>query len=383
VATTLAKIVLGTSDHRSPTPYTKNSTLAETAVEITDTMVYRKIFLPSVVFSHSMKRSTNSGIAATLTKRVHRADARFPGVEMARTKVPPAQNCQHVRVSDALDELVRLLDLEPIEFNIFRGTQPDEERQRVFGGQVAGQALMAAGRTVEAGTVHSLHAYFLRPGDPTVPILYEVDRIRDGRSFSTRRVVAIQRGQAIFNLSASFHVEEAGPEHQIAMPEVPDPETLPTLPERLEQWRDRLSGWHYRPHPIDQRYIGSLPWVGDSQPEPRQQLWLRADGQLPDDPLLHACVAVYASDLSLYDTIVKGHEVRWDAPYFMGASLDHCMWFHRPFRADEWLLYDTESPIATAARGLARGFFFDSAGRLVASVAQEGLVRFLGPTPNN
>ena len=287
-------------------------------------------------------------------------------------------------MQQAVDDLIALLDLEPIEVNIFRGTQPDEERLRVFGGQVAGQALMAAGRTVEAGRVHSLHAYFLRPGDPKVPILYEVDRIRDGRSFSTRRVVAIQQGEAIFNLSASFHVDERGPEHQFPMPEVPDPETLPTLPERLAQWKDRLSDWYYRPHPIDQRYIGSIPWASregaGADAGPYQRLWLRADGELPDDPLLHACIAAYASDLSLYDTILGPHEVRWDGE-FMGASLDHCMWFHQPFRADDWLLYDMDSPIAADARGLARGSFFDRAGRLVVSVAQEGLVRFLGATP--
>jgi acyl-CoA thioesterase-2 len=283
-------------------------------------------------------------------------------------------------MSEALDQLVHLLDLEPIEVNIFRGIQPVEERQRVFGGQVAAQALMAAGRTVNAGHVHSLHAYFLRPGDPSVPILYQVDRIRSGRSFSTRLVLAIQQGEAIFNLSASFHVDESGPEHQIAMPEVPEPETLATLPERLEPWKDSLGSWFYRPHPIDQRYIGSISWAtGGSDPDPRQRLWLRADGELPDDPLLHACVAAYASDLSLYDTIVRPHEIGWDEANFMGASLDHCMWFHRPFRADDWLLYDTDSPIATAARGLARGFFFDRTGRLVVTVAQEGLVRFLEP----
>jgi acyl-CoA thioesterase-2 len=287
-------------------------------------------------------------------------------------------------MSDALDQLVRLLDLEPIEVNIFRGTQPEEERQRVFGGQVAAQALMAAGRTVTQGDVHSLHSYFLRPGDPAVPILYEVDRIRDGRSFTTRRVVAIQHGEAIFNLEASFHVDEVGPEHQIPMPEVPDPETLPTLTERLEQWKDELSSWYHRPHPIDQRYIGTIPWsprVHDA--EPRQQLWVRADGRLGDDPLLHACVAAYASDLSLYDTIVRPHEVHWDESNFMGASLDHCMWFHHPFRADEWLLYDTDSPIASGARGLARGFFFERSGRLVVSVVQEGLARILGPAPKH
>ena len=278
-------------------------------------------------------------------------------------------------MSEALDRLVSLLDLEPIEVNIFRGTQPDEERQRVFGGQVAAQALMAAGRTVSTGDVHSLHAYFLRPGDPTVPILYEVDRIRDGRSFTTRRVVAIQHGEAIFNMSASFHVLEHGPTHQFPMPVVPDPETLPTLTQRLEQWREALGEWYDRPHPIDQRYIGDLPWHQRDEGEPYQRVWIRADGELPDDPLLHACVAAYASDMSLFDTILGPHVVRWDDPNFMGASLDHCMWFHRPFRTDDWLLYDMDSPVAAAGRGLARGFLFDRAGRLCVSMVQEGLAR--------
>ncbi len=280
-------------------------------------------------------------------------------------------------MSESLDFLVRLLDLEPIEVNIFRGTQPQEERQRVFGGQVASQALRAAGRTVDQGHVHSLHSYFLRPGDPAIPILYEVDRIRDGRSFTTRRVVAIQHGRAIFNMAASFHVIETGLEHQFEMPEVPAPEDLETLPERLAPWREELAEWFDRPHPIDQRHIGSLPWKhGDGGPY--QRLWIRADGELPDDPLLHACVATSASDMSLFDTILQPHTVRWDDPTFMGASLDHCMWFHRPFRADEWLLYDTDSPVAAAARGLARGFLFDRSGRLVVSIVQEGLARVIG-----
>ncbi len=279
-------------------------------------------------------------------------------------------------VSDALDLLVRLLDLEPIEVNIFRGTQPEnEERQRVFGGQVAAQALMAAGRTVDHGRVHSLHSYFLRPGDPEVPILYEVDRIRDGRSFTTRRVVAIQHGLAIFNMEASFHDLEPGFEHQFPMPEVPDPETLPTMTERLEPWRGELGEWFDRPRPIDQRHIGELPWMRIEPLEPYQRLWIRADGALPDDPLLHACVAAYASDLTLFDTIIHPHGVRWGDPKFMGASLDHCMWFHRTFRADEWLLVDTDSPVAAGGRGLARGFFFERSGRLVVSMVQEGLAR--------
>ena len=278
-------------------------------------------------------------------------------------------------MSQPLDDLVRLLDLEPIEVNIFRGVQPDEARQRVFGGQVAAQALMAAGRTVEHGRVHSLHSYFLRPGDPGVPILYEVDRIRDGRSFTTRRVVAIQHGRAIFNLSTSFHDGEPGFEHQFPMPDVPAPETLATLGERLEPFRDRLGEWLTRPRPIDQRHIGELPFLRSEPEPPVQRLWIRADGALGDDPLLHACVAAYASDMSLFDTILRPHPVRWDDPTFMAASLDHCMWFHRPFRIDEWLFFDSDSPVASGARGLARGFLFDRSGRLVVSMVQEGLAR--------
>jgi acyl-CoA thioesterase-2 len=281
-------------------------------------------------------------------------------------------------MSADLDFLVDLLDLEPIEVNIFRGIQPNENRQRVFGGQVAGQALMAAGRTVEHGQVHSLHSYFLRPGDPTVPILYEVDRIRDGRSFTTRRVVAVQHGRAIFNLEASFEDEDSGLEHQFPMPDVPEPESLPTLYQRLEPYRDaELADWFERPHPIDQRHIGELSWRSSEPGDPEQRLWIRADGTLADDPLLHACVATYASDMSLMDTILAPHELRWGDEDLMSASLDHCMWFHRPFRADEWLLYDTDAPVATHGRGLARGFLFDRRGHLCVSLIQEGLVRVL------
>jgi acyl-CoA thioesterase-2 len=220
-----------------------------------------------------------------------------------------------------------------------------------------------------------LHSYFLRPGDPRVPILYTVDRIRDGRSFTTRRVVAIQHGQAIFNMSASFHNHEVGLEHQLPMPDVPAPESLPTLFERLQPWQAELADWFDRPHPIDQRYIGDLLWHRKGAGEPYQRLWIRADGILPDDPLLHAAIAAYASDMSLFDTILAPHDVRWDDDNFQGASLDHCMWFHRPFRADEWLLYDSDSPVAAAGRGLARGFLFDRAGALCVSIVQEGLAR--------
>jgi len=282
-------------------------------------------------------------------------------------------------VSEALDFLVRLLDLETIEVNVYRGIQPEGERQRTFGGQVAAQALMAAGRTVERGRVHSLHSYFLRPGDPAIPILYEVDRIRDGKSFTTRRVVAVQHGRAIYNMQASFHVDEVSLEHQVAMPEAPAPETIPPLYERLrEQWGD-ADEWLRRHHPIDQRFVGELPWSPHRERSPR--LWIRADGTLPDDPLLHACVVAYASDMTLFDAILAPHAIQWDDATFMGASLDHCMWFHRDVKADQWLLYDTDSPIAHGARGLARGFLFNQAGELCVSMVQEGLTRLIRSTP--
>jgi acyl-CoA thioesterase-2 len=281
----------------------------------------------------------------------------------------------------ALDDLIDILELEQLEVNLFRGISPDEDRQRVFGGQVAGQALVAAGRTVDQGLVHSLHAYFLRPGDPRIPIVYDVDRIRDGRSFTTRRVVAIQHGRAIFNLSASFQVEEEGPEHQYTMPDAPDPETLPTIRERLEPYADRFPDafldYIRRDRPIDTRSAQLPRWL-DPEPgvrEPEQLVWFRADGVLPDDPLLHACVVAYASDLTLLDTAVMAHARSWDDDRFMIASLDHAMWFHRPLRADHWLLYHQRSPSAHGARGLAEGYIYREDGALAVTVIQEGLIR--------
>ena len=282
-------------------------------------------------------------------------------------------------MSKALDALIELLDLEAIDVNIFRGLSPDEDRQRVFGGQVAGQALVAAGRTVDDDKqVHSLHAYFLRPGDPTVPILYEVDRIRDGRSFTTRRVVAIQHGRAIFNLAASFQIDEPGPTHQAAMPDVPDPDSLPTFKERMEPYKDILGTWYERDRPMDARHITKTPIerAADEPLPPRQQLWIKANGTLPDDPLLHACIVAYESDFTLLDTALLPIGIRsWNDGRTMMASLDHAMWFHRPFRADDWLLYDQDSPTAYGARGFARGQIFTRDGDLVVSVVQEGLIR--------
>ncbi|MDA3038674.1 MAG: acyl-CoA thioesterase II [Actinomycetota bacterium] len=277
-----------------------------------------------------------------------------------------------------VDDLIRLLDLEPIERNIFRGQSPDERRQRVFGGQVAGQALVAAYRTVESGTAHSLHAYFLRPGDPTIPILYEVERIRDGRSFRTRRVVAIQHGQAIFHLSASFHEVEDGLEHQIAPPEnIPAPDTLPDFATRNAVLAEKLGDWYTQPRPIDARYVGPNPLAKDGAAlAPEQYVWMRADGDLPDNPVLHQCVLTYASDMSLLDTVTRPHGVSFVEGEVMMASLDHAMWFHRPFRSDRWFLYAQDTPAASGSRGLARGLIYQD-GRLVVSVVQEGLVRRL------
>jgi acyl-CoA thioesterase II len=286
---------------------------------------------------------------------------------------------QQWSMSEALALLVDLLDLERIEVNTFRGRHPVEERQRTFGGQVAAQALMAAGRTVEVGAVHSLHSYFLRPGDPSIPILYEVDRIRDGRSFTTRRVVAIQHGRAIYNMQASFHTDEESIDHQFEMPSAPGPETIGRLEDRIQDAGGRIDDWFKRQHPIDQRFVGELPWSANRSKEPRQRLWIRADGELPADPLLHACVITYASDMSLFDSILAPHSIRWDNGSFMGASLDHCMWFHRAVHADQWLLYDTDSPIAHGGRGLARGFLWDQAGQLMISMVQEGLTRVVDP----
>ncbi len=279
-------------------------------------------------------------------------------------------------MTEALDALIALLDLEPIEVNIFRGPTSDEKRQRVFGGQVAGQALVAAGRTVPKGNVHSLHAYFLRPGDTSRPILYEVDRIRDGRSFTTRRVVAIQHGRAIFHLSASFHIDEPGVDHHLPMPDAPPPESLPTHQERMAPFKEQLGEWYDRPRPIDIRFVDDPTRAHQRGPRsPHQKVWMRADGRLPDNRLLHACIVAYASDMTLLDSTLLPHNVSWDHGLKMMASLDHAMWFHRPFRADEWLLYDQHSPSASGARGLAYGEIYSADGRLVVSVVQEGLIR--------
>ncbi len=270
-----------------------------------------------------------------------------------------------------VDALVALLDLEPIEVNIFRGVSPAENRQRIFGGQVAAQAMVAAARTVdEERPVHSLHAYFLRPGDPTVPVLYEVDRIRDGRSFTTRRVVAIQHGRAIFNMSASFHIREPGLEYLEPMPDVPEPDTLPTREERHAASGVADTGGI---RALDTRYITADPFNRSEPLPPYQQVWFRADGTLPANQVLHTCLLTYASDMTLLDATTLPHGRKPND--LMLASLDHAMWFHGPCQADEWLLYDQHTPASGGARGLATARVFSHDGKLVASVVQEGLIR--------
>jgi acyl-CoA thioesterase-2 len=282
----------------------------------------------------------------------------------------------------AVDGLVHLLDLEDVEVDIFRGRTAGVSPQRVFGGQVAGQALVAAGRTVPADRfVHSLHAYFIRPGDPSVPIVYTVERVRDGRSFTTRRVAAVQHGKTIFHLSASFQIEEPGLlDHQGQMPDVPRPEELPTVFQRLSDSGQDIGIWERLPRSLDVRYVGEPGWVkkGHRTVDPNQRVWMRVDGKLPDDPMLHACALTYASDLSLLDAVLSTHGEVWGPEGVVGASLDHAVWFHRPFRADEWVLYDCQSPSASGARGLAAGRFFSADGQHIATVVQEGLLRGVG-----
>ena len=279
----------------------------------------------------------------------------------------------------ALASLLDLLDLETIETNIFRGLSPKDRWQRVFGGQVLGQALVAAGRTVEDRSCHSFHAYFLRAGDPKTPIVYEVDRSRDGHSFSARRVVAVQNGVPIFTMAASFERPEQGLEHQTAMPDVPQPESLKTEKEWrneiVPQLPEQVRAWFLRVRPIEIRPVEPPNRFATGKHPPRQIVWFRAAAPMPDTPALHQCVLAYASDMTLLDTSLLPHGYNLFSGQLQLASLDHAMWFHRPFRADEWLLYVQESPSASAARSFNRGEIFRRDGTLVASVAQEGLVR--------
>jgi acyl-CoA thioesterase II len=282
----------------------------------------------------------------------------------------------------AVEELLEILDLEPLEVNLFRGRSPQSRWQRVYGGQVIGQALVAACRTVDAVASrppHSLHAYFLLGGDPKVPIIYEVDRIRDGKSFTTRRVVAIQHGHAIFTMAVSFHVAEGGLSHQAKMPDVAKPEALPNeaqLKERI--WPlmpEPVRRYYERERPIELRPVEMGRYLGEKNPDGRFNVWIRATGRLPDSPAIHQCVLAYASDMMLLDAALIPHGKSVFSEDIMAASLDHALWFHRPFRADEWLLYAQDSPNLADSRGFSRGLIFSRDGTLIASVAQEGLLR--------
>jgi acyl-CoA thioesterase II len=283
-----------------------------------------------------------------------------------------------------LDDLIRLLDLERLEMNLFRGESRDIGSPQVFGGQVLGQALVAATRTVEAERrVHSLHSYFLRRGDFNAPIVYEVDRSRDGASFTNRRVVAIQHGKQIFHLSASFQVEEPGPDHQVPAPSVTPPEELPdltaTMREHLHEMPEQRRRFWERDRPFEFRSVEAL---ADGAPRPAaRHVWFRLAGTCPSEDALHRCLLAYVSDYNLLETATLPHGISYHTDDVMLASLDHGLWFHRPFRIDDWLLYATISPSSSGARGMAFGRVFDRAGTLVASTAQEGLMRVLGSRP--
>ena len=281
---------------------------------------------------------------------------------------------------NAIANLVDTLTLEKLEENLFRGTSPKVGWQRVFGGQVIGQALVAAQNTVDTKrSVHSLHCYFLLAGDPSVPIIYDVDRIRDGGSFTTRRVVAIQHGHAIFSMSASFQIDEPGLEHFIPMPDVPAPDTLPSEKELAERFvnqaPEHIRRYWQRERPIELRPVDLTHFISDKKLEPLQNIWFRATGKLPDDPAIQASALAYASDMTLIDTSLYAHGKAVFDPKLQVASLDHAIWFHRPVHMEDWHLYAQDSPNSSGARGFTRGSIYNRKGDLVASVAQEGLIR--------
>jgi acyl-CoA thioesterase-2 len=281
-------------------------------------------------------------------------------------------------MSRGLIDLISILDLEPLEENLFRGISPKTDWQRVFGGQVIGQALVASCRTVDSRMPHSLHCYFILPGDPNVPIIYEVARLRDGKSYSTRQVSAIQHGNVIFSMMVSFHVGEASLfEHQEKMPDVPPPEQLGGDDAKLilERLPGFIRRYYESERPIELRPVEFKRYLGEKLPDGRMNIWIKATAMLPADPALHLCALAYASDFSLLDAALARYGRTVFENDLTAASLDHAMWFHRPFRADEWLLYCQDSPNARAGRGLARGLIFRRDGTLVASVAQEGSIR--------
>ena len=280
----------------------------------------------------------------------------------------------------AMDELLSILDLEQLEHNLYRGRSPKLDWQRIFGGQTIAQALVAAQRTVEPDRfVHSLHGYFMRPGDIRVPIVYEVDRIRDGGSFTTRRVLAIQHGQAIFSLEASFQVDEKGLEHQFALPDdVPPPEGLPTqrqLLERAERVPEAVRRFWARERPLELRPVNLQHYESRDKLPPRQNVWIRLAGPVPDDRALQSVLLAYLSDMTLLDTSTFAHGRGLFDPDIQAASLDHSMWFHRPHSLDGWLLYAQDSPSSSGSRGFSRGTLYARDGTLIASMAQEGLIR--------
>ncbi|HSG64713.1 MAG TPA: acyl-CoA thioesterase II [Gammaproteobacteria bacterium] len=285
-------------------------------------------------------------------------------------------------MQELLADLLTLLELERIEENIFRGQSRDIGSKRVFGGQVLGQALSAASYTVEGRQAHSLHAYFLRAGDVTAPIVFEVDRARDGRSFSNRRVVAIQHGRPILNLAASFQIPEPGLSHQAQIPDVPGPEGLKDLREltgaRASAIPEGIRRFLTRERPFLMRPVEGVDLLSAAPREPLRHLWLKTVDELPDNPDLHRNLLAYVSDYQLLGTATLPHGIHWEQGNVQMASLDHAMWFHRPFRVDEWLLYSMTSPNASGARGLAFGQFYTASGELVASTGQEGLIRMWG-----
>ncbi len=284
------------------------------------------------------------------------------------------------------EELLQLMDLEVLEDNLFRGESRDIGTSRVFGGQVLAQAVIAASRTVDEGSIHSLHAYFLRAGDAGSPIIYDVDRNRDGRSFKARRVVAIQHGRPIFTMAASFQLDQDGLDHQFEMPDVAMPEDLPSefdlSQARLEKIPNFLRRWFMRTGPFDFRPVQAINLLNPRPRSPFSDIWFRLSGSVDAPELMHRALMAYASDFHLIGTATLPHGISYVAGEVMMASLDHAMWFHRPARVDEWLLYSCDSPSSSGGRGLARGLIFDRQGALVASTAQEGVIR-VGARPSN
>ncbi|WP_421933523.1 acyl-CoA thioesterase II [Phenylobacterium sp.] len=284
---------------------------------------------------------------------------------------------------DTPESLIETLSLERLELNLFRGVSPSMGPGRIFGGQVIGQSLLAAYETVEDRVCHSLHCYFIRPGDPQIPIVFDVDRSRDGGTFTTRRVVAIQNGKQIFNLAASFQVVEEGFEHQAPMPDVPGPDDLPSEAEQqkkmLEKAPPEMRKMMSRPRPIEMRAVDGNPFFNKGPKPAENSVWFRCRAPIGTDPHMHQVIMAYASDMNMLSTAMRPHRVEWQTPGLQSASLDHAMWFHKPSNFNEWHLYHQDSPSASGGRGFVRGSIFDRKGDLVASVTQEGLIRMRKP----